>query len=450
MGRNKPDLSVKFAGVEFSSPIGVGPVGRPFGKNCTPELHAEVLLKHVDAGASHICIPTCNYVTNETIEKLKEATAPEKTPTFKARQMMTLKLETPQAPYGVEGLYLLITPFWKDLNELKSAYVHVEELTKILMDKKPSHVRLLANVTGLGGLPESYVDAAKRWEELGADLIELNLSCPVPMTISKATDYFFEDKYPMRWQGAVEGSNSDRVAEITRAVVQAVNIPVGVKLTTESGFMQVVELARRTRDAGAKWIQAINLAVAIAPPDIYNRGKSPWPYADSNPFVGASGSFLRVQCYKDVAAIAKFAPGIDIAAAGGLVLPEHIVEVLMLGARLTQLCTGVIEKGRKLIRQSDKFLGKFLVEQGYDSVEDIVGLGQQYIKGNEEVDFSKRSLVAVTDESKCENCGACVDNICIARYAENGSVKVREENCVGCGMCMLACQSGAIRIVARD
>ena len=448
----KTNLNLRFAGIEFKSPIGVGAVGRPWGRNVTPEEHAEVLLKHVNAGAGYICIPTCGYVAEGTLDKLKETSRQEyKSAQSKPNQTRTMKIQTPVAPYGVEGLYLVNTPFWKDIKWVNNeAFVHSQEVTKILTKKKPKDVRLIANLVGLSSLPDVYVDGARKWEELGVDLLEINVACPTPPAMEGAVEDFLNKRYPPRFQGALLGDHVDIVEEITKKVVKAVNIPVGVKMSPETGFPRIVDFARRIRDAGAKWIQVTNLAIAIAPPDIYNRGKPLWPFADGNAFGGASGSFLRVQCYKDVAAIARFAKGIDIAAAGGLVIPEHVIEAMMLGARLTQLCTGVIEQGRKLIRLCDDFLRKFMAEQGYQTVEEIIGLGQQYIKYNEDVDFMAGQVIAVTDELKCTGCGACVDNICVARHFEKKVAKAKKDRCTGCGSCMLACQTDAIRLVQRQ
>jgi len=407
------------------------------------------LLKHAAAGASYICIPICGYVTEATVSRLKEVAIPEDKPRLREGQMRTMKIDTPLSPYGVQGMYLLFAPFWTDIEVVKQSFAQSKELTKILMKKKSPEVRLIANVIGLGGLPDTYVDGARKWEQLGADMIELNISCPFTATVKGAVDYFSQKRFPARWQGVLIGETPNLVEKITREVVKAVNIPVGVKLSAETGFPRVVGVARRIRDAGAKWIQVVSSAISIAPPNIYDRGKPLWPFIDANPFVQASGSWLRLQCYKHVAAISKFVPGLDIAAAGGLVIPEHVVEVMMLGARLTQLCTGVIERGRELIRSSYSFLNRFMEEQGYETVEEIIGLGQQYICDNEEVEFSANTVVSETDELKCTGCGVCVDNICVARYWDGGTAKAREENCTGCGACMIACTADAIRLVQR-
>ena len=442
-----PGLDTTFAGIEFRSPIGVGAIGKPWGKNVTPSEHAEVLLKHAESGAGYICIPTCWYSTAETREKLRETARREhRSIPVRAKQTRAIKIQTPVSPYGLEGMYFIIAPFWNDLAWSDQVSAHSEELTKILAEKKPNDVRLIANVGGLSSLPETYVDGAHKWQELGADLIEINVSCGLPLTMTGAVEDFMEKKFPPRFQGALLGDHVDIVEEIVKNVVKRVNIPVGVKISPETGFPRVVELARRIRDAGGKWIHAVNMAVGIAPPDIYHGGRPLWPFADGNPFVSASGSWLRIKCYTDVATIGRFVPGIDIAAAGGLVIPEHVVEVMMLGAGLVQLCTGVIERGRKLIRLCDRFLRRFMIEQGYQTVEEIVGLGQRYIKYNEEVDLMAGKIIAKTDESKCDGCGACVDNICIARYREKKIVKTREEKCAGCGGCILACPNNAIKL----
>jgi len=85
-------------------------------------------------------------------------------------------------------------------------------------------------------------------------------------------------------------------------------------------------------------------------------------------------------------------------------------------------------------------------EQGYRSTEEIIGLGQQHIRYLEELDMSGGQVKAITDKSRCNNCGICADTICTVRYMENGELKVKEENCTGCGTCLVACPRDAIRL----
>jgi hypothetical protein len=50
------------------------------------------------------------------------------------------------------------------------------------------------------------------------------------------------------------GEHPGVVEEMVGAVVEAVETPVGAKLSAEVGSPRIVGLARRARDAGAKYI----------------------------------------------------------------------------------------------------------------------------------------------------------------------------------------------------
>ena len=128
--------------------------------------------------------------------------------------------------------------------------------------------------------------------------------------------------------GSVNGDNPETVYKITKAVADAVSIPVGVKLTPETGFPRIIDVTRAAYSAGAQFVQLFNAAVGMAPPDIYNGGKPKWLYMDGSPFCMASGSFLRIPCYKSVAAVKRYVLT-DIAAAGGFVEPEHFIAMML-------------------------------------------------------------------------------------------------------------------------
>lgn len=58
-GNDDIELAVALAGVKMRNPIGIGSIGTPLVnfRYLMPELHAEVLLRHVAAGAGYICLP---------------------------------------------------------------------------------------------------------------------------------------------------------------------------------------------------------------------------------------------------------------------------------------------------------------------------------------------------------------------------------------------------------
>lgn len=454
---DKPDLSVNFAGVHFRNPIGVGAIGEHWGHTHSAEQYAEknseIFLKHVRAGAGYIIMAGA-HVTPETERLIQERSRIVEIPMRRrnntpAVSTRMLKIEG-EEPYGIEGFYFIASPFYLDSGFGKVTEKRNKLMMEVLKKKKPADVPLVINLGGISNVAESWVDGAVFFEELGADIIEINVGCPLPTGIDKAVDSYFSGQYTPICNGMLVGDRPELVAEIVSKVSRAVNIPVGIKLSPETGFPRIIEVAQAARNSGAKFVQLFNAAVGIAPPDIYNGGKPTWPFMDGTPFCMASGSFLRVACYKDVAAVARFVPGLEIAAAGGLVAPKHMIEAMMLGATLVQPCTGIIEQGNSLLRGSVKFMKEYLEQQGYDSIQRVIGMGQPFIKYNQDIDMMPGKTIIQIDREKCVRCGRCVDNICQALYTENGQIQVYPDLCAGCGGCTLACQSGALKLVLRE
>jgi NAD-dependent dihydropyrimidine dehydrogenase PreA subunit len=58
--------------------------------------------------------------------------------------------------------------------------------------------------------------------------------------------------------------------------------------------------------------------------------------------------------------------------------------------------------------------------------------------------------VSATDMEKCDNCGDCID-VCHFGFREliDNKLKVNDELCYGCGLCVLACPIDVIAVVSR-
>ncbi len=171
---------------------------------------------------------------------------------------------------------------------------------------------------------------------------------------------------------------------------------------------------------------------------------------DGNPFVAGSGNWLRMISNKQVAAVARFVPEIELVATGGLVTPEHMVEAMMLGARATQSATGVIYRGRQLLSRSIRFLDDYMKSQGYQSMEDVIGAGVKYIVPATEVDFQAGQIYAVVDPAKCDGCGRCTQHFCLAAHLDDGVATMNIDDCMGCGSCIALCPRAAISLQQRD
>ena len=458
MTLNVEGLETEVAGVKMATPIGFGAVVAQgwYGKK-NPEDWARMLLRTVEAGSGQVTIATISYMEPEERKKLDKLVREEKeeykVPAWQKRKPSIFpKTDNSKlhmtSPYGLDGcgMELFIPGIRMDgarLEEWK------KEAMSILKDKLPENVPIIGSVTGFGSLPEGWLPSVRAAEEWGADIIELNPTCPIPFGFGEYIDWFVEKKWPARYPGAGLSAVPEVFEKIVKAAAEEVKVPIGVKLSADVGYPQVVVSARHYRDAGAKYITTMNATGTILPPDIYNHGKPITPHISGNTFLGVGGPALRIDNYKITAAIAKHAPGIDIIALGGITTPEHVVEFLMLGANATEQVTAVCLEGMRLFKKEIGFLKNFMKKQGYDSIKDMIGLHQKYlipaelIYGTEEVKY-----LAVTDPAKCTGCGICTENPCCSgTYMEGKIAKVDPDRCEACGWCIQACPEKARKLV---
>ncbi|MGH9386412.1 MAG: tRNA dihydrouridine synthase [Vicinamibacterales bacterium] len=91
-----------------------------------------------------------------------------------------------------------------------------------------------------GGEPSKMADAARIIEQLGADIVDVNMGCPVP-------------KIAKHNAGCSLMREPAHAAEIIHAMSRAVSIPVTVKMRKgwDEGEVNAPELANRVEDAGA-------------------------------------------------------------------------------------------------------------------------------------------------------------------------------------------------------
>ena len=107
-------------------------------------------------------------------------------------------------------------------------------LLRLAPNEKPGVVQIFGNV------PEEMAQAAKVAVEVsGADILDINMGCPV-------------HKVAAHGSGAALMKDPDKAAEIAEAVVNAVDVPVTVKMRRgwDKGSINAVDLARRLEAVG--------------------------------------------------------------------------------------------------------------------------------------------------------------------------------------------------------
>src|SRR5215203_5976396 len=187
-----------------------------------------------------------------------------------------------------------------------------------------------------GGEPAKMAEAARVVEQMGANIVDVNMGCPVP-------------KIAKHNAGCSLMREPAHAAEIIAAMSKAVKIPVTVKMRKgwDEGEINAGELARRVEDAGAK-------AIAI-------HGRT------------AKQSYSGVADWDFVSEIAKTV-SIPVFGSGDCIEPQDIIARLKSGVSGVYVGRGVLRnpwilaqaqdllEGRPAREISDEERGQFLLD----------------------------------------------------------------------------------------
>jgi len=199
---------------------------------------------------------------------------------------------------------------------------------------------------------EEFANVAETAAKMGADAIELNVSCP---HIKKA--------------GAEIGCDPLLLTEIVKEVKKRVNIPVIVKLTPN--VANIGEIAKAAEKAGADAITAINTVKAM---NIEIETGRPLL---ANKFGGLSGPAIKpiaVRCVYDV----YRSVDVPIIGCGGISSWQDAVEFMLAGASAVQIGTAVAFKGVGVFSSVAKGIDAYLKRKGFKNVKELVGLAHKF------------------------------------------------------------------------
>ncbi len=139
-----------------------------------------------------------------------------------------------------------------------------------------------------------------------------------------------------------------------------------------------------------------------------------------------------------------FGDRVFIAGTNGAYDWRDVVQFIMTGAHIVEMCSAVMVYGYEWLRKQIRGFEEFLEERGYRSVSEIRGMASAAALPYAKMPREKARL----DPDLCKNCGRCL-KICFYGGMQRGKGKpfIREENCVGCGGCYSVCPvPGAVEI----
>ncbi|CAG9861979.1 unnamed protein product [Phyllotreta striolata] len=174
-------------------------------------------------------------------------------------------------------------------------------------------------------IQQDWVEIATRVESAGADMLELNLSCPHGVGESG--------------MGLACGQIPEMVENISKWVRSAVKIPFFIKLTPNT--TDITKLAAAANRGGAWGVSAINTVSGLMQ---VNPDGTPWPavgITKRTTYGGVSGNATRPMGLRAVSAIARDVPGLAILGVGGVESADTALQYIQCGASAVQICSAV-------------------------------------------------------------------------------------------------------------
>lgn len=399
----KKDLSITFMGVKFENPfcLSSSPVG-----NCY-----DMCSKAYEAGWGGVVFKTIgpkHYLIDEVSPRFDALTK-------EATGFVGFKNMEQIAEHSLEENL-------SDLRKLKKNY--------------PNKV-LIASI--MGSNEEDFFELAKLVTEAGADMIELNFSCPQMTSHAMGSDV---------------GSNPELCEKYCKAVRRATKLPFMAKMTPN--ITDMCEPAYASILGGANGISAINTIKSIINVDLDHHVGLPIIDGKSS-ISGYSGKAVKPVALRFIQQM-RTDPrlkDVEISGIGGVETWEDAAEFILLGAKNIQVTTAIMQYGYRIIDDLTNGLMHYMQKEGVDSLEELVGLANKNIIPAEELNRDYKVYPSI-DYDKCIGCGRCEISCYDGAHqamewdSEKRRPSCNLEKCVGCLLCGLVCPVNAITLGKRE
>lgn len=293
---------------------------------------------------------------------------------------------------------------------------------------KKDYPTKVIGVSIMGSTEEEWRILAKKVTEAGADMLELNFSCPQMTSHEMGSDV---------------GQNPELVRKYTKAVKESTHLPVIAKMTPNIGNMTVP--AKAAIEAGADAISTINTIKSITNIDLDNMTAMPVVNGKSS-VSGYSGAACKPIALRFMHELKtnKDCKDIPISGMGGIETWQDALEFILLGATNLQVTTSVMQYGYRIVEDMKSGLAYYMEEHGIDKLEDLVGKALNQIIPAEDLD---RDFIIYPDfnKEKCVGCGRCFVSCYDAGHQairwndEERKPELLEDKCVGCHLCLNVC-----------
>ena len=306
---------------------------------------------------------------------------------------------------------------------------HYKEWVPYLKETQAYAAERGAHLIGSAGAKDidGWRDIARTVEDCGLPMVELNFGCPHPAMM------------PGVHGGSMIGQVPEVAAEVTRQVVEAVDIPVIIKLTPDQS--QPLEVARHVKQAGAAAVTATNRYTGFAV-DI----ETGEPRLGG--LAGVGGPWTKVLTLRWVHRIYAEL-GMEVAGSNGIFDHRDAVEFIMTGAAIMQIGSVLMLKGIKWLPKVIEGLERFMDGHGYADIASMHGIASRRAVKDYSEQFEMARIHSTLTAETCKNpsCTVCIQT-CFYEALSQGpeGVGVHSDTCIGCEMCDNVCPFDSVHL----
>lgn len=398
-----PQLSVNFCGVKFLN---------PFMLSSSPVANtAEMVGRAFDAGWAGVAFKTIGAGKTKIIHPSPRMHG-----------------------YHYEGKRLVGLQNVEQISD-RSLKDNLKDIT-YLKKNWPRHV-VMASIMGFSS--EEWTELAIACTDAGADMLELNFSCP-HMTVEGA--------------GYKVGQAFELIERFTSDVRKATKLPIVAKMTPNITDMN--EPAMFAKKGGADAISAINTLRGISEVGINDLVPRP-NVGGKGAISGYSGPAVKPIGLRFIADMAKNKElNLPLSGMGGIETWVDALEYILVGATTVQVTTGIIHYGYRIIEDLIEGLTDHMNERGITNVSELIGRALPNLYETSAFDLSKQGKASY-DYEKCIGCGQCyivckdAGGQALQWNSENRRPKLNEDKCLSCMICSFVCPvDGSITYKERD
>ena len=293
---------------------------------------------------------------------------------------------------------------------------------------------------------DEWVTDAKRFEQAGADMLELNFSCPLGSHQIGAS------------VGKALGQNIPLAMEIVRSVKKVIKIPISPKPSI--GWDPFAPHIKGFVEAGADCLTTQNTITGML---IDVEEEVPFGLLGSGGYLFGR-AFLPWSLGRVVET--RQLTEVPLIGVGGVNEATDALMYLLVGCSLVEVVSAVYKDGYRLFGEIIKGIEEWMERKGYSSTKDFIGNALNLAIKVSSPDLipmewpfpmpQERSspIIPIIDMNACILCGKCQEFCLSGVYAVDnakGMVNIDHENrCWGCGGCVGWCPKNAIKLIDRN